>query len=83
MKPLIKVIMGIQQKQHGFFIKWNILVKIFFGREMGGCRRLSVQGPVKLEAIKAFDRVSQHRQYDPRLFLTFAHIFHLTYIPGH
>ena len=69
--------------ENGIFIKCYILVKIFFGREVGGCLWLSVQGTVKLDALKAFDRVSQHRQYDPRLFLAFAHIFHLTYIPGH
>ena len=58
-------------------------MKIFFGRGVGGYLGLSVQGPVKLDALKAFDRVSQHIQYDPSLFLAFAHIFHLTYIPGH
>ena len=56
-----------------------ILLKFIFGREGRGCLGHSVQGPVKLDALKAFDRVSQHRQYDPRLFPTFAHIFHLTY----
>ena len=61
----------------------QIMEFLLNGREVGGCLRLSVQGPVKLDALKAFDRVSQHKQYDPRLFQAFAHIFHLTYIPGH
>ena len=55
--------------ENGIFFKWYILVKIFFGREVGGCLGLSVQGlAVKLDALKAFDRVSQHRQIWPKVF---------------
>ena len=47
-----------------------------------GCLGLCVERPCrKLDVLKAFDRVSQHRKNDPRLFTAFVHLFQFKHTP--
>ena len=73
-------IMNVSNKMGKTEVSLNvyILLRLIFGRE-GDVPDSLFKALSKLDDIKAFDRVSQHRQYDPRLFPAFAHTFHLTY----